>query len=153
VSTALPSIAGEFHVSQADYNWIGSAYLLACAASTPSWGKISDIFGRKPILIVANVVFLIGSLLCALSVNQRMLIGGRSVQGIGGGGLLSLVNICVADLFSQRYVYETYGSIDNLSNFNRARGTYYGWVGGTWAVAGALGPILGGVFSEYATWR
>lgn len=71
-------------------------------ATSPSWGKISDIFGRKPILLAANVTFLIGSLLCAVSVNTEMLIGSRAVQGVGGGGLIVLVNICVSDLFSIR---------------------------------------------------
>nr|KMM65945.1 transporter [Coccidioides posadasii RMSCC 3488] len=71
--------------------------------ATPIWGKVSDIFGRKPVLLAANVVFLIGSLLCAISINIRMLIGGRCVQGVGGGGLLALVNISIGDLFSMRY--------------------------------------------------
>ena len=68
------------------------------------WGKISDIFGRKPVLLVANVVFMAGSLIAALSYNIGMLITARAIQGIGGGGLLVLVNICIGDLFSMRYV-------------------------------------------------
>ena len=71
-------------------------------ATTPSWGKISDIFGRKPILLTANVIFLVGSLVCALSVNIHMLIGGRVLQGIGAGGLLTLSTVCMADMFSVR---------------------------------------------------
>lgn len=136
VATALPTIAADFNISQADYTWIGSAYLLACAASTPAWGKVSDIFGRKPVLLIANVVFFVGSLLCGVSVNVDMLIAGRVIQGIGGGGLLSLVNICIGDLFSMR-----------------SRGAYYGIVGMTWALAGAIGPIIGGALAEYSTWR
>jgi len=103
ITTALPTIAEHFH-SASGYTWIGSAYLLGAAASTPIWGKISDIFGRKPILLIANVVFLVGSLIAALSVTIGMLIVARTVQGIGGGGLIVLVNICIGDLFSMRYV-------------------------------------------------
>ncbi|PGH27332.1 hypothetical protein AJ80_01044 [Polytolypa hystricis UAMH7299] len=136
ITTALPTIAAAFNASEADYTWIGSSYLLAAAASMPSWGKVSDIFGRKPVLLLANVVFLIGSLLCAVSINARMLIGGRIVQGIGGGGLLTLVNICISDLFPIR-----------------SRGIYLGIIGLVWAFAGAIGPVMGGVFTQLATWR
>ncbi|KAL8653838.1 MAG: hypothetical protein Q9210_001868 [Variospora velana] len=83
ITTAVPTIASRFNASQADYTWIGSAYLLAAAASTPTWGKFSDIWGRKPILLVANVVFLAGSLIAALSTGIKMLLAGRAIQGIG----------------------------------------------------------------------
>ncbi|TVY47129.1 MFS-type transporter [Lachnellula cervina] len=135
VTTALPTISEYFH-SNAGYTWIGSAYLLANAASTPSWGKISDIWGRKPILLVAAGIFFIGSVLCATSINIGMLIASRAIQGIGGGGLIVLVNICISDLFSMRN-----------------RGKYFGLVGMTWAFASAVGPILGGVFTEKVSWR
>ncbi|KAL8693792.1 MAG: hypothetical protein Q9218_001440 [Villophora microphyllina] len=102
ITTAVPTIATRFHASEADYTWIGSAYLLAAAASTPTWGKFSDIWGRKPILLVANIVFLVGSLISALSINVKMLLAGRAIQGIGGGGLIILANICISDLFSMR---------------------------------------------------
>ncbi|KAL8903699.1 MAG: hypothetical protein Q9171_007309, partial [Xanthocarpia ochracea] len=104
ITTAVPTIATRFRASQADYTWIGSAYLLAAAASTPTWGKFSDIWGRKPILLVANIVFLVGSLIAALSINVKMLLAGRAIQGIGGGGLIILANICISDLFSMRFV-------------------------------------------------
>lgn len=102
ITTALPTVVQYFHASEADYTWIGSAYLLAAAASTPTWGKFSDIWGRKPILLLANLIFFVGSLISALSINIRMLIGGRVIQGIGGGGLIILANICISDLFSMR---------------------------------------------------
>ena len=101
ITTALPTIAEHFQ-SASGYTWIGSGYMLSAAASTPIWGKVSDIFGRKPILMIANGVFLIGSLLAGLSSSIGMLIVGRCVQGLGGGGLLVLVNICISDLFSIR---------------------------------------------------
>ena len=135
VTTAIPTIIGEFR-SPLGYTWVGSAYLLANAVAVPSWGKFSAIWGRKPILLLAVAVFWVGSLLCALSVNMGMLIASRAIQGIGGGGIVTLVNITISDLFSQRQ-----------------RGVYYGWVGGVWAVASAVGPILGGVFTSEATWR
>ena len=103
MTTAIPTIAERFHASQADYTWIGSAYLLAAAAATPTWGKFSDIWGRKPIILAANGVFFFGSLIAALSINIKMLLAGRVLQGIGGGGLVILANICVSDLFSMRY--------------------------------------------------
>jgi len=135
ITTALPTISEHFH-SSAGYTWIGSAYLLGNAASTPVWGKLSDIYGRKPVLLIANFWFFIGSLIAALSINIGMLITARAIQGIAGGGLVVLVNITIGDLFSPR-----------------ERGAYYGIIGGTWAIASSLGPIVGGAFSEKVSWR
>jgi hypothetical protein len=86
VTTALPTISAEFN-SASGYTWVGSAYLIAQSAATPIWGKVSDIFGRKPILLVTNAIFFVGSLLAAVSVNIDMLIAARAIQGIGGGGM------------------------------------------------------------------
>ena len=102
ITTAAPTIAAHYHASEADYTWIGSAYLLAAAASIPSWGKFSDIWGRKPTILIANVVFFVGSLITAVSVSIGMLLAGRVIQGVGGGGLIILANICISDLFSMR---------------------------------------------------
>lgn len=101
VTVAVPTIAQEFQ-STAGYTWIGSAYMLATAAAAPMWGKISDIWGRKPIMLIAVAVFWVGSLLSAVSVNMGMLIVARAVQGVGGGGIVILVNVCISDLFSMR---------------------------------------------------
>ncbi|KAH8596637.1 major facilitator superfamily-domain-containing protein [Bisporella sp. PMI_857] len=135
ITTALPTISQHFG-SSAGYTWIGSAYLLANAASTPSWGKFSDIWGRKPILLCASMIFFIGSLLAGVSVSIGMLIVARAIQGIGGGGLIILVNICIGDLFSMRN-----------------RGQYYGMVGMVWALASSVGPVFGGLFTEKVSWR
>jgi Na+/melibiose symporter-like transporter len=136
ITVALPTIARELGASDAGYAWIGSAYLLTVAALIPFWGKVSDIFGRKPTLIIANAIFMIGSLIAALSRNLTMLIAGRAVQGLGGGGLITLVNICIGDLFSPR-----------------ERGMYLGIIGGIWAFASSIGPVLGGAFTQRVSWR
>lgn len=101
VTVAIPTIAQEFQ-STAGYTWIGSAYMLASAAAAPMWGKISDIWGRKPIMLMAVGVFWIGSLLSAVSRDMGMLIAARAIQGVGGGGITILVNVCISDLFSMR---------------------------------------------------
>jgi hypothetical protein len=102
ITTALPTIAEHMHTSSTGFVWIGSAYLLAGAASEPIWAKTSDIFGRKPILMLANATFLAGSVVCALANGMTTLIAGRVIQGLGSGGLLVLVNILIGDLFSPR---------------------------------------------------
>lgn len=136
LTTALPTIASEFDASDSGFAWIGACFLLANAASMPFWGKISDIFGRKPILLIANVVFMIGSLISALSKNLTMLLVGRAVQGLGAGGLSVLANVVVSDLFSQRQ-----------------RGLYLAMIGTVWSFATAVGPVVGGVFAEDVSWR
>lgn len=102
VTTALPSIAADLQASQTAYSWIGSAYLLPYSSIVPFWAKTSDIFGRKPALLGANICFFVGSLICALSNSVAMLIAGRAIQGAGGGGLIALVNITLGDLVSMR---------------------------------------------------
>lgn len=104
IPTALPTISESFHIADSLYAWTGSAYLLANASSIPLWGTLADVFGRKPILLVANIIFLVGSVVCAVSVNAPMLVGGRAIQGLGGGGVNCLVYVCVSDLFTLRYV-------------------------------------------------
>ncbi|KAL2191200.1 hypothetical protein L209DRAFT_40572 [Thermothelomyces heterothallicus CBS 203.75] len=135
VTTALPTISDHFH-STSGYTWVGSAFLLAAAVVAPSWGKFSDIWGRKTILLIVTGIFFLGSALCGAAVSLSMLLVGRVIQGIGGGGLLSLVSIVVGDLYSPR-----------------ERGKYYGIVGLVWAVAFTLGPLVGGAFTRGVSWR
>jgi hypothetical protein len=115
ITTALPTIAEHMHTNSTGFVWIGSAYLLAGASSEPVWAKISDIFGRKPILMLANATFLAGSVVCALSKSMTTLIAGRVIQGLGSGGLLVLVNILIGDLFSPRYV-TSYIHLETFAN-------------------------------------
>jgi len=135
ITTALPTIARHFH-SSAAYTWIGSAYLLTSAACVPSWGKLSDIWGRKKILLITIAFIFGGSLLAALSTSIQMLIAARCVQGIGGGGVLNIVTICFCDLYSLR-----------------RRGKYFGMMGLSWLAASTLGPVVGGGLTERLSWR
>ncbi|KAF4176654.1 hypothetical protein CNMCM8060_006246 [Aspergillus lentulus] len=100
-TTAIPTIVSSFH-SGRSYVWIGSAYQLASAASTPIWGKLSDIWGRKAILLLAIFIFAIGSIICAAATMMGMMLTGRSIQGAAAGGIVILVNICISDLFTER---------------------------------------------------
>ena len=135
ITTAVPTIVSDFN-APIGYIWAGSAYLLGNASFVPVWGKISDIFGRKQTLLAAVGIFLLGSLLCALSNSIGMFIAARAIQGVGGGGAIVLPNICVSDLFSMK-----------------ERGMYFGLLSTVWALASALGPVLGGVFTNRVTWR
>lgn len=108
MATAIPSIAAYFH-SAAGYTWIGGAYLLANAASACIWAKLSDIWGRKPILLLAVAWFFLSSIVCATATSMEALIIGRSFQGVAGGGLLQLVTIIISDLFSVRWVVRKAG--------------------------------------------
>lgn len=135
VSTAIPTISQDLR-SSTGYVWIGSAYVLSNAACSPTWGKLSDIWGRKAIMLITIGIFWIGSLLCGTAANMSMLLAARAIQGVGGGGVGTLVNICIGDLYSPQ-----------------ERGLYYGLVGGIWGVSSAIGPLVGGVLSTKASWR
>ncbi|KAK6330251.1 hypothetical protein TWF730_004746 [Orbilia blumenaviensis] len=135
VSTALPAIVEDLGGNVA-YSWVGSSYLIASSAFIPSWGKFSDIWGRKPVIMVGSVIFLLGSILTAAAKDMGLLIAGRTIQGFGGGGIMVLVNITVSDIVTMR-----------------ERGKYLAAVGATWAISSAVGPILGGVFATSASWR
>ena len=101
-TTALPVITSQLH-SASGYAWIGSAYVLATAVTAPVWAKLSDIWGRKPLLLLSIAVFFLWSLLCGTATTMIWLIMARAVQGIGGGGISILVSICISDAFSMRY--------------------------------------------------
>ncbi|KAF4540318.1 MFS transporter [Lasiodiplodia theobromae] len=135
VSTAIPTITSSLH-SASGYTWIGGAYLLAKSAAMPIWAKLSDIWGRKPIILASLSLFFAASILCALAQTMPMLISGRALQGVGGGGLLQLVDITIADLFSLR-----------------RRSLFIALTELMWAIAAGIGPVLGGVLAAKVSWR
>ncbi|KAL3419175.1 major facilitator superfamily transporter [Phlyctema vagabunda] len=134
-TTAIPAITASLH-SAAGYAWIGSAYSLATAVTVPLWAKLSDIWGRKPLLLLAISVFFVGSLLCGIARSMVWLILARALQGVGGGGISILVSICISDTFSMR-----------------ERPLYFGVIGMTWSFSSATGPLLGGILTTRASWR
>lgn len=136
IATALPRIASDFN-AQTEMSWIATAYMLAYTALQPVYGRISDIFGRKIMYQIACVIFLVGSIGCGVASSMTMLILFRAVQGLGGSGLFSLVMIIIADMFTKVEERARYQSVVWLA----------------FAVSSVLGPLLGGVFVEHATWR
>lgn len=136
VATSLPRIIGDLGGDQTAYTWVITASLLATAVSTPIWGKLSDLLDRKLLLQLALTLFVVGTVIAGFSVNTTMLIALRVVQGIGAGGLMSLVFVAVALIISPR-----------------ERGKYMGYVGGIMAVATIGGPLIGGVLTDAFGWR
>ncbi|MGX7677756.1 MDR family MFS transporter [Jatrophihabitans sp. DSM 45814] len=135
VSTALPTIVGDFHRSDL-LSWVITAYLLASTASTPLWGKAGDLYGRKRVFQLAIVVFLIASALCGASQNMYQLIAFRGLQGVGGGGIISLVFAIIGDVIPPR-----------------SRGRYQGYFGATFGVSSVVGPLAGGFAVDNLNWR
>ncbi|KAH8920986.1 iron permease [Atractiella rhizophila] len=133
VSTALPTIAED--IGGDDYVWVGSAYALTSTAWLPWSGGLSHVFGRRPIMIASLLFFGVGSVICGAATSMNMLIAGRAVQGVGGGGILSLTEQIACDIVPLAQ-----------------RGKYMGLLGAVWAVSAAIGPLLGGVFAD-SNWR
>jgi EmrB/QacA subfamily drug resistance transporter len=133
VSTALKSIVEDFNGLD-HYTWVVTAYLLTSTASTPLYGKISDLYGRRVVFQFAIVTFLIGSLLAGASSNMSQLIATRAIQGIGAGGLMALTFVIIGDIVPPR-----------------ERGRYQGYFGAVWGLSSVAGPLLGGFFSDRET--
>ncbi|MCZ4578398.1 MDR family MFS transporter [Gordonia amicalis] len=138
VSNALPTIITELHGTQDQYTWVVTATLLASTAATPIWGKLSDVFSKKLLVQLSLGVFTLGSVLSGLSTSVSMLIGFRVVQGLGLGGMQSLVMIVIASMFSPR-----------------ERGRYQGAIAGVMSIATVAGPLMGGVIvdTSWLGWR
>ena len=135
VSTALPTIVGDLN-GASHLSWVVTAYLLASTVSTPLWGKLGDLYGRKLFFQAAIVIFLIGSALSGLSQSMFELIVFRAVQGLGGGGLMIGAMTIIGDVVSPR-----------------ERGRYMGFFMAMFGVTSVVGPLIGGVFVDYLSWR
>ncbi len=135
VSTALPTIVGDLHGAN-HLSWVVVAYLLSSTVSTPLWGKLGDLYGRKTFFQAAIAIFVVGSMLCGASTNMLLLIFFRALQGLGGGGLMVGAQAVIADVVSPR-----------------ERGRYSGLFGAVFGAATVLGPLLGGFIVEYFSWR
>ena len=151
VSTALPTIVEA--LDGHDFAWVGSAYTLGSTAFMPMSGGLAEVFGRyapfatqspipsptclprRSVMLASLVIFAVGAAVCGAAQSMNMLIAGRTIQGIGGGGIIALTDIIVADLVPLA-----------------ERGPYLGIVGAVWAIASAVGPPIGGVFAE-SDWR
>src|ERR1700681_2522045 len=134
VATALPTIGRQFQ-DVSNLSWVITAYLLASTAVAPVFGTLSDIYGRRAMIVTAMSLFISGSILCAVAPNMPVLILARGLQGLGGGGILPIVQTVIADIVTPR-----------------ERGQYQAYFSGVWMAAGIGGPILGGVFAEHLHW-
>src|ERR1700720_3190776 len=134
VATALPTIGRQFQ-DVTNLSWVITAYLLASTAVAPVFGTLSDIYGRRAMIILSMSLFLAGSVLCALAPNMPVVILARGLQGLGGGGIMPIVQTVISDVVTPR-----------------ERGQYQAYFSGVWVAAGIGGPILGGVFAEHLHW-
>ena len=135
VATALPTIVSDLGGLQ-HYSWVATAYMLASAATTPLYGKLSDLYGRRVMLMIALVIFLAGSVLAGTSQSMVQLIFFRGLQGLGGGGLMTMPFVVIGDVLSPR-----------------ERGRYMGYFSGTFALASVAGPLIGGFIVDNVSWR
>jgi EmrB/QacA subfamily drug resistance transporter len=135
VATALPRIVSDLG-GLAHLSWVVTAFMVASTMTTPLYGKLSDIFGRKPAFFVSITIFLTGSALCGLSQTMTQLILFRAVQGLGAGGLITLSQTVVGDLVSPR-----------------ERGRYQGLFAGVFAACSVAGPLLGGLITQALSWH
>ncbi|KAI9067692.1 MFS multidrug transporter [Trametes sanguinea] len=135
VSTTLPTITHDLNGSN-NFVWVGAAYGLASTAMLPFCGRLADVFGRRPVMMLSVAFFFVGSALSGAAQNMPMLIAARTIQGVGGGGINNMSSIIISDLVP---LVE--------------RGAYQGMVVLAWAFAAAIGPVVGGSLAQKASWR
>jgi EmrB/QacA subfamily drug resistance transporter len=135
VSTAMPAIVGDLGGFSL-YSWVFSSYLLMNSVTVLIYGKLSDLFGRKPILIFGIIMFLIGSILCGFANSMGMLIIFRLIQGFGAGAVTPVATTIVGDIYS-----------------TEERAKIQGYLSSVWGISAILGPALGGILVEYVSWR
>ncbi|WP_280274801.1 MDR family MFS transporter [Nocardia wallacei] len=135
IATAVLTITANLG-GFAQFPWLFSIYLLAQAITVPIYGKLADTFGRKPVMLFGIAVFALGSLLCGLATSMVALIVFRAIQGIGAGAVQPMSMTIAGDIYTLE-----------------ERATVQGYLASVWAASSVLGPLLGGVFSEYLSWR
>ncbi len=136
VSTAGPAIQRDLHIDPSLYVWLTTSYLVASTVMTPMWGKLSDLFGRRKILVAGISIFLVGSLCCGAAQNTAELITARVVQGIGSASLFTTAFAIIADLFSPR-----------------ERGKFAGLFGAVFGLSSVVGPLVGGFITDTLSWH
>jgi multidrug resistance protein len=135
VATAIPQIVGDLGGFSL-FSWLFSIYLLIQTITIPVYGKLTDIYGRKPILIFGIIVFLVGSAACGGAWDMDSLIFFRGLQAVGAGAIMATVNTIAGDIYTVK-----------------ERAKIQGWLSSVWGVSAILGPGLGGALAEYASWR
>ncbi|KAJ5371734.1 hypothetical protein N7517_003740 [Penicillium concentricum] len=136
LSVALPEIAKELNGTAIEAFWSGTSFLLCSTVFQPSFASFSNIFGRRPMIMISLLFFCVGAVIAAIANNFTYMLVGRSIQGVGGGGIISLSEVIITDLVPLRW-----------------RGQYFGILSAMWSVGSVTGPILGGGFSENVSWR
>ena len=132
----LQIVAQELNGTAIEAFWAGTSFLLGSTVFQPTFASLSHAFGRKPILLLSVLLFTIGAIVAAVARDFTVLLAGRSIQGIGGGGIISLTEILITDLIPLR-----------------ERGTWFGFQSLTWALGSVTGPVIGGAFAQSVTWR